>query len=181
MKKIMNLNQFQKLLLIVIMGSVLFTGLIYCTLNSKIGFEYQKQIFIPESQNDCTVYSGILNGKQTRFIVFDNQVVFEYGHDQVNTYTVYKDDSIEAHMEDTLKGGSYLNDKKLVEILVNESPKRLIDLENYGALFDRQESGQINQRPFGGQTYRRTCYQGDRTGAELLNALKEEIIKRDIE
>ena len=95
--------------------------------------------------------------------------------------TVDKDDSIEAHMEDTLKGGSYLNDKKLVEILVNESPKRLIDLENFGALFDRQESGQINQRPFGGQTYRRTCYQGDRTGAELLNALKEEIIKRDIE
>ena len=95
--------------------------------------------------------------------------------------TVDKDDSIEAHIKDTLKGGSYLNDEKLVEILVRESPKRLIDLENYGALFDRQESGEIDQRPFGGQTYRRTCYQGDRTGAELLNALKEEIIKRNIE
>lgn len=95
--------------------------------------------------------------------------------------TVDKDDSTDAHIFDTLKGGSYLNDEKLVEILVNESPKRLIDLENYGALFDRQESGQIDQRPFGGQTYRRTCYQGDRTGAELLNALKEEIIKRNIE
>ena len=95
--------------------------------------------------------------------------------------TVDKDDSIDAHFNDTLKGGSYLNDKKLVEILVNESPKRLIDLENFGALFDRQESGEIDQRPFGGQTYRRTCYQGDRTGAELLNALKEEIIRRDIE
>ena len=95
--------------------------------------------------------------------------------------TVDKDDSIEAHIHDTLKGGSYLNDEKLVNILVNESPKRLIDLENYGALFDRQESGEIDQRPFGGQAYRRTCYQGDRTGAELLNALKEEIIKRDIE
>ena len=95
--------------------------------------------------------------------------------------TVDKDDSIEAHFNDTIKGGSYLNDKRLVEILVNESPKRLIDLENYGALFDRQESGEIDQRPFGGQTYRRTCYQGDRTGAELLNALKEEIISRDIE
>ena len=90
-------------------------------------------------------------------------------------------DSIDAHIKDTLKGGSYLNDKKLVDILVNESPKRLIDLENYGALFDRQENGKIAQRPFGGQTYRRTCFQGDRTGAELLNALKEEIIRRDIE
>jgi fumarate reductase (CoM/CoB) subunit A len=95
--------------------------------------------------------------------------------------TVDKDDSIDAHIHDTLKGGSFLNDERLVEILVNESPKRLIDLENFGALFDRQESGEIDQRPFGGQTYRRTCYQGDRTGAELLNALKEEIIRRDIE
>ena len=95
--------------------------------------------------------------------------------------TVDKDDSIEAHKKDTLKGGSYLNDEKLVDVLVNESPKRLIDLENFGALFDRQESGEIDQRPFGGQSFRRTCYQGDRTGAELLNALKEEIIRRDIE
>jgi len=95
--------------------------------------------------------------------------------------TVDKDDSIEAHFKDTMKGGSFLNDEKLVEILVKESPKRLVDLENYGALFDRKENGEIDQRPFGGQTYRRTCYQGDRTGAELLNALKEEIIRRYIE
>ena len=67
--------------------------------------------------------------------------------------TVDKDDSIDAHFNDTLKGGSYLNDKKLVEILVSESPKRLVDLENYGALFDRQESGEIDQRPFGGQSF----------------------------
>lgn len=91
------------------------------------------------------------------------------------------EDSIEAHIEDTLKGGSYLNDKKLVDVLVHESPDRLIDLENYGAIFDRQESGKINQRPFGGQQYRRTCFQGDRTGHELMTALKEEIIKRDIQ
>ena len=95
--------------------------------------------------------------------------------------SVDKDDSFKAHISDTLKGGSYLNDKKLVEILVKNSPDRLIDLENYGALFDRKENGEIDQRPFGGQSFRRTCYQGDRTGAELLNALKEEIIKRDIE
>lgn len=94
---------------------------------------------------------------------------------------VDEEDTIDAHIYDTLKGGSYLNDSKLVDILVNESPKRLMDLENYGALFDRQESGKINQRAFGGQQYRRTCFQGDRTGHEIITALKEEITKRDIE
>jgi len=91
------------------------------------------------------------------------------------------EDSPEAHFEDTLKGGAYLNDPKLVRILVNESSERLIELETYGALFDRQESGEINQRPFGGQTFRRTCFHGDRTGHEIMMALKEEVIKREIE
>lgn len=90
-------------------------------------------------------------------------------------------DSPESHFEDTLKGGAYLNDPKLVKILVEEAPQRLIELESYGALFDRQESGEINQRPFGGQTFRRTCFQGDRTGHEMMMALKEEVIKREIE
>lgn len=90
-------------------------------------------------------------------------------------------DTPDAHFEDTLKGGAYLNDPKLVRILVDESPERLIELETYGALFDRQESGEINQRPFGGQTFRRTCFQGDRTGHEMMMALKEEVIKREIE
>ncbi|HML05703.1 MAG TPA: FAD-binding protein, partial [Methanobacterium sp.] len=90
-------------------------------------------------------------------------------------------DTPEAHFEDTLKGGAYLNDPKLARILVDEAPERLIELESYGALFDRQESGEINQRPFGGQTFRRTCFQGDRTGHEMMIALKEEVIKREIQ
>ncbi len=90
-------------------------------------------------------------------------------------------DTPEAHFEDTLKGGAYLNDSKLARVLVEESPQRLIELESYGALFDRQESGEINQRPFGGQRFRRTCFQGDRTGHEMMMALKEEVIKREID
>jgi len=82
------------------------------------------------------------------------------------------EDDPEIHYQDTVKGGGFLNDPELVRILVNEAPDRLIDLENYGALFDRQESGILDQRPFGGQTYRRTCYQGDRTGHEIITALK---------
>ncbi len=94
---------------------------------------------------------------------------------------VDKEDSIEAHFDDTMKGGAYLNDPELVKILVEEAPERLKELENFGALFDRQESGKLNQRPFGGQTYRRTCFQGDRTGHEMMTALKEEVTRLGIE
>ena len=90
-------------------------------------------------------------------------------------------DSVEAHFEDTMKGGAYLNDMSLVRILVNEAQDRLIELESYGAIFDRQESGKLNQRPFGGQSFRRTCFQGDRTGHEMMMALKEEVIRQKIE
>ncbi len=91
---------------------------------------------------------------------------------------VDEEDTKDIHFKDTIKGGSYLNDSKLARILVDEATDRLIDLEEYGALFDRQDSGELNQRPFGGQTFRRTCFQGDRTGHEIMMALKEEIIKK---
>lgn len=90
------------------------------------------------------------------------------------------EDSTEAHFNDTMKGGADLNDKELVNILVNEAKGRLIELESYGAIFDRQESGKLNQRPFGGQSFRRTCFQGDRTGHEMMMALKEEVIRQNI-
>jgi fumarate reductase (CoM/CoB) subunit A len=104
----------------------------------------------------------------------------EGGYNAAFAYVDEKD-STEAHFQDTLKGGGYLNDKKLAQILVEEAPARLNELEGFGALFDRQESGLLNQRPFGGQTYRRTCFQGDRTGHEMMTALKEEVIRQDIQ
>ena len=104
----------------------------------------------------------------------------EGGYNAAFAY-VDADDSVQAHLEDTLKGGGYLNDLELARILVEEAPDRLTELESYGALFDRQESGQLNQRPFGGQTYPRTCFQGDRTGHEMMTALKEEVIRQGIQ
>jgi len=90
------------------------------------------------------------------------------------------EDSVDVHFQDTMKGGAYLNDTELVKILVNEAQDRLIELESYGAIFDRQDSGKLNQRPFGGQSFRRTCFQGDRTGHEMMMALKEEVIRQKI-
>ena len=93
---------------------------------------------------------------------------------------VDSEDNVDAHFNDTMKGGAYLNDMGLVRILVDEAQDRLIELESYGAIFDRQDSGKLNQRPFGGQSFRRTCFQGDRTGHEMMMALKEEVTRQKI-
>jgi fumarate reductase (CoM/CoB) subunit A len=89
-------------------------------------------------------------------------------------------DNWEAHFKDTVTGGAWLNNQRLVEVLVKEAPDRILDLEEYGALFDRTEEGKIMQRPFGKQSYRRTCYAADRTGHELMATLVEEVRRRDI-
>jgi len=90
-------------------------------------------------------------------------------------------DNWQVHFKDTVVGGAWLNDQKLVEILVKEAGDRIFDLEEYGAVFDRTPEGRIMQRPFGKQTYRRTCYAADRTGHELMATLVEEVRRRDID
>jgi fumarate reductase (CoM/CoB) subunit A len=103
----------------------------------------------------------------------------EGGYNAVFGY-VDSDDSLQLHMQDTFKGGAFLNDIPLIHKLVVDAPKRLIELECYGSLFDRQEDGRLNQRAFGGQTYRRTCFKGDQTGHEMMLGLKEEVIREGI-
>jgi len=90
------------------------------------------------------------------------------------------DDTWEIHVRDTLNAGAFLNDQELVETLAKEAPDRVYDLENFGGIFSRTPDGLIMQRPFGHQTYRRTCYAGDRTGHELLGTLTDELRRREI-
>jgi fumarate reductase (CoM/CoB) subunit A len=86
-----------------------------------------------------------------------------------------EEDSCGIHFEDTLKGGAHLNDPELVQILVEESPKRMNDLIAWGAVFDFTGDDEIAQRPFGGQRFPRTCYAGDRTGHEMMTTLVERL------
>ncbi|WP_332450144.1 fumarate reductase (CoM/CoB) subunit TfrA [Methanoculleus sp.] len=88
-------------------------------------------------------------------------------------------DSIDVHREDTLKGGAYLNDPALVDVLVQEAPERMNDLVRWGAVFDVTDECTIAQRPFGGQRFPRTCYAGDRTGHELIMTLLDRLDATD--
>ncbi|MGH7273311.1 MAG: FAD-binding protein [Nitrospiria bacterium] len=90
------------------------------------------------------------------------------------------EDSWEAHAFDTIKGGDYLGDQDAVEILCQEAAEEIMGLERMGALFSRDERGQIAQRPFGGADFPRTCYTADRTGHAMVHLLYEQVLKRHI-
>jgi succinate dehydrogenase / fumarate reductase flavoprotein subunit len=55
------------------------------------------------------------------------------------------------------------------------------ELEQWGALFDRTQDGQILQRAFGGHTFRRLCHVGDRTGLEMIRTLQDRGVQLGID
>jgi len=85
-------------------------------------------------------------------------------------------DNWKVHFRDTMLGGQYLNNPRMVEIFAKEAPERVLELEEYGAVFDRTPDGLIAQRPFGGHTYRRLNHVGDRTGLELIRTLQDKAV-----
>ena len=80
-------------------------------------------------------------------------------------------DSIECHIEDTLKGGCYIAGKESVRGLCEDAPEVVKKLEKLGTVFTTKEGGKIAQRAFGGQSYNRTCYCGSATGKQIVTAL----------
>jgi succinate dehydrogenase / fumarate reductase flavoprotein subunit len=85
-----------------------------------------------------------------------------------------KEDSVELHEFDTVKGSDYLADQDAVEFMCQTAPELVRWMEHMGAVFSRNEDGTIAQRPFGGQSHPRACYAKDRTGLTLLQTMFEQ-------
>ena len=81
------------------------------------------------------------------------------------------EDSWEIHAADTLNEGHFLNDPGKVETVTRQMPDRLRELDEWGMAFSRTDSGEIDQRFFGAQSFRRTAFAGDHTGESMLNTL----------
>ena len=86
------------------------------------------------------------------------------------------DDAWRVHFRDTIRGGKFLNDPRMAELHAREAPERILELEHWGALFDRTEDGRISQRNFGGHEYPRLAHVGDRTGLEMIRTLQQRIV-----
>jgi len=91
------------------------------------------------------------------------------------------DDSTELHEFDTVKGSDYLADQDCVELMCTKAPETIRWAERMGAVFSRNEEGNIAIRPFGGQSQPRACYAKDRTGLTLLQTIYEQAHRAGIE
>ena len=84
-------------------------------------------------------------------------------HDSADDWTI--------HAADTLKEGHFLNDPEKVETVTEQMPERLRELDDWGMGYSRTDDGDIDQRYFGAQSFRRTAFAGDHTGESLLQTL----------
>ena len=82
-------------------------------------------------------------------------------------------DTWEVHFRDTILGGKYMGQWQMVYYHAKEAPARTLELEKWGAVFDRTPDGKISQRAFGGHTYKRLAHVGDRTGLEMIRTLQD--------
>ena len=98
-----------------------------------------------------------------------------------------EEDSWLWHAFDTVKGSDYLGDQDAIDIMCQDAPRTIIELEHYGVPFSRNKEGKISQRRFGGHTrnfgeapVRRACHAADRTGHTILHTLYEQCTKKNV-
>jgi L-aspartate oxidase len=86
-----------------------------------------------------------------------------------------KDDSIELHVQDTIKAGDGLSDEEVVNILVKEAPARIADLVDYRVPFDTID-GEIALTMEAAHSVPRILHAGgDATGEHIELALSRKV------
>jgi L-aspartate oxidase len=81
-------------------------------------------------------------------------------------------DSIESHVEDTVRAGAGLVEHKIAELMIREAPARIADLLRYGVPFDRDLEGHLLLSREAAHSAKRIVHvKGDRAGAAIMQAL----------
>ncbi|MCH8878096.1 MAG: fumarate reductase (quinol) flavoprotein subunit [Chloroflexi bacterium] len=90
---------------------------------------------------------------------------------------IKENDSIEAHIDDTISGSDWLADQDAVQFFVEECTRELIQLEHWGCPWSREKDGSVAVRPFGGMKIERTWFAADKTGFHMLHTLFQTSLK----
>ncbi|MCF8362690.1 MAG: L-aspartate oxidase [Prolixibacteraceae bacterium] len=85
------------------------------------------------------------------------------------------EDNFENHIEDTLVAGAGVCDKEVVRKVIEHAPALINELIDWGANFDKTESGSYDLNKEGGHSEYRILHHKDNTGYEIQRALVEKI------
>ena len=88
------------------------------------------------------------------------------------------EDSFESHIQDTLRAGADLCDRRAVNLLVHDAPVCVARLLELGMGFDR-EADQLSTTLEAAHSHRRVLHAQDRTGGALVDALEREVLQQD--
>lgn len=84
-------------------------------------------------------------------------------------------DSPKIHFEETIYGGDFLANQKLVLGMCEAAPGIVHLFDRMGVAFNRTPEGLLDFRRFGGTRFHRTAFAGSTTGQQMLYALDEQV------
>lgn len=90
-----------------------------------------------------------------------------------------RDDSPALHAQDTVGVGVGLNRPEMVDLLVREGPRRVLELVDLGAAFDRSGDGDLSLTREAAHSRRRVVHAKDATGREIVRAMGEAARRRE--
>jgi L-aspartate oxidase len=118
---------------------------------------------LAETRKVAVIAKGELGGGATEWAQGGIAAVLEEG------------DSFEAHVEDTMVAGAGLNDRAIVEYVVNEAPRAIGRLIELGVPF-ASENGTLHLTREGGHSHRRIVHVADATGWAVQQALEKAVL-----
>ncbi len=84
---------------------------------------------------------------------------------------IYKPDTYEKHIEDTMVAGDELSDRHIVELTIREATERVMELVQWGVDFDKNKDGSFALGKEGGHSMNRILHHKDITGYEIEQKL----------
>jgi L-aspartate oxidase len=109
----------------------------------------------------------------------ENESNTRYAQGGIAIVTDKAEDSYEKHIQDTLICGDGLCDESVVEMVITEGPKRLKELIEWGAKFDKNTEGTLDLGKEGGHSENRVVHHKDQTGQEIQRAILSQVHQKE--
>lgn len=109
----------------------------------------------------------------------ENESNTKYAQGGIAIVTDIIGDSYDKHIQDTLICGDGLCDESVVEMVITEGPKRLKELIEWGAKFDKNTEGSLDLGKEGGHSENRVVHHKDQTGQEIQRAILSQVHQKE--